>query len=166
MIDPKYREKWGRGKLQESWSGCSGIVLVTDSTRKGDLMMILMIMVIKMIRMTMIIGQSWQRGRGCGTSSDCDQTACPRWWSRCSGFVRSDCVHTIVLGYKMNGELKGENHNNVFYEVKQQVYFFVLKAPIICFCLLLITSLCKTILKAQIKRRGVHKSRCKKWLRV
>ena len=45
MIDPKYREKWGRGKLQESWSGCSGIALVTDSTRKGDLMMILMIMV-------------------------------------------------------------------------------------------------------------------------
>ena len=27
-----------------------------------------------------------------------------------------------VLGYKMTGELKGENHNKVFYKVKQQVY--------------------------------------------
>ena len=25
--------------------------------------------------------------------------------------VLSDCVHTIVLGYKMTGELKGENLN-------------------------------------------------------
>ena len=89
--------------------------------------MILMIMVIKMIRMTMIIGQSWQWGRGCGTSSDCDQTACPRWWSRYPGFLRSDCVHTIVLGYKMTTELKGENHKKVFYKVEQQAYILFWK---------------------------------------
>ena len=36
--------------------------------------------------------------------------------------VLCHCVHTIVLGYKMTTELKGENHKKVFYKVEQQAY--------------------------------------------
>ena len=36
--------------------------------------------------------------------------------------VLCDQIVSVLLGYKMTGELKGENHNKVFYKVKQQVY--------------------------------------------
>ena len=49
------RKKWGRGKQQGSLCGCSGIALVMDSTKKGKMIMMTIIMTIMMIIMAIIM---------------------------------------------------------------------------------------------------------------